>query len=221
MQDISIIFDLDGTLVDTAPDIHRALNHSLIHAGRETVDLDIVRDMIGLGARMTLEKGLTVTGGMPDAGTFEALVAVFFAHYEEHLSDNSKPYEGVIDALETFQAEGAALGVCTNKSIHFAKALLADLDMSRYFKAMTGGDSFKVKKPDAGHITGTLDLMGHKGGKAFMIGDSINDIKAAHNAGIPCIAVSFGYTEIHVRDLGPDHIIDHFDELVPLIQKLV
>jgi len=220
MQESAIIFDLDGTLVDTAPDIHDALNHTLRLAGRDTINLEHVRNMIGQGARALLEKGLTETGGMPKSERFEELVIDFFAYYKKHLSDNSKPYEGVIAALEAFQSEGAVLGVCTNKSVQFAKPLLIDLNLDRFFTAITGGDSFSIKKPDGGHITGTLDQMGYIGNKAFMIGDSINDIKAAHNAGIPCIAVSFGYTETPVHDLGPDHIINHFDELVPLIRSL-
>lgn len=220
MQEIAIIFDLDGTLVDTAPDLHDALNHTLTSAGRDTMDIEHVQGLIGHGARALLQRGLTATGGMPENERFEELVAVFFAYYQDHLSDRSKPYDGVVDALEAFQAEGAKLGVCTNKSISFAKPLLNDLDLTRYFTAMTGGDSFAVKKPDAGHITGTLDLMDHNGGKAYMIGDSINDIKAAQNAGIPSVAVTFGYTETPVQELGPDHIIDHFNELFPLIKSL-
>lgn len=220
MQEIAIIFDLDGTLVDTAPDLHDALNHTLTTAGRDTMDIELVQGLIGHGARALLQRGLSATGGMPEHERFEELVAVFFAYYQDHLSDRSKPYDGVVAALEAFQDEGAKLGVCTNKSIGFAKPLLNDLDLTRYFTAMTGGDSFAVKKPDAGHITGTLDLMGHSGGKAFMIGDSINDIKAAQNAGIPSVAVTFGYTETPVQELGPDHIIDHFNELFPLIKSL-
>ena len=220
MQNLSLIFDLDGTLVDTAPDLFAALNHSLRRAGRETIDLNHVRHMVGQGARALLEKGMTATGGMPEPARFEELMADFLDFYADHVSDASTPYEGVIKALGAFQEAGAVMGVCTNKPIRFAEKLLGDLGMSRYFKAMTGGDSFAVRKPDAAHITGTLDLMGRKAGGAIMIGDSITDINAAHNAGIPCIAVSFGYTEIHVRDLGPDHIIDHFDELVPLVKSL-
>ncbi len=220
MQKIAIIIDLDGTLGDTAPDIHDALNHTLRLAGRDLMELKDTRPLIGQGARALLEKGLTETGGMVKSERFEELAANFFDYYLKHLSDNSKPYEGVIEALAAFQADGATLGVCTNKSIHFAEALLAALDMSRFFKAMTGGDSFSVKKPDAGHITGTLEMMGHNGGRAFMIGDSINDIMAARNAGIPSVAVTFGYTETPVQQLGPDHIIDHFNELFPLIKSL-
>ncbi len=220
MQDIAIIFDLDGTLVDTAPDIHDTLNHTLRLAGRDTLGLAQVRDLIGQGARALLQKGLIVTGGMPESEKFEELVTIFFDYYLSHLSDRSRPFDGVVAALEAFQAEGARMGVCTNKSIQFATPLLENLDLSRFFSATTGGDSFAVKKPDAGHITGTLDLMGHNGGRAFMIGDSINDILAARNAGIPSVAVSFGYTETPVQELGPDHIIDHFNELFPLIKSL-
>jgi len=221
MRDIAILFDLDGTLVDTAPDLHGALSHSLNRGGREPVSLDDVRHRVGRGARALLEQGMKATGGMPEPEVFEALVADFFTYYGDHLSDNSKPYEGVRSALEAFRAAGANLAVCTNKPHGFAVQLLKDLDMAPFFTAVTGGDSFPTRKPDAGHILGTLERMGHTSGKAFMIGDSDNDITAAHNAGLPCIAVSYGYTEIPVRDLGPDHIIDNFDELVPLLTRLV
>ncbi|MEX1035011.1 MAG: phosphoglycolate phosphatase [Sneathiella sp.] len=220
MQNFSLIFDLDGTLVDSAPDLFAALNFCLSHAGRENIDLSHVRHMVGQGARALLEKGLKATGGMPDADEFEALAQEFFAFYEDHLSDATVPYPGVLTALKAFQAEGIPLAVCTNKPIGFANKLLDELEMSRFFGAVTGGDSFAVRKPDAGHITGTLTALNHPGGEVFMIGDSATDINAAHNAGIPCIAVSYGYTEIPAHDLGPDHVIDHFDELLPLIRRL-
>jgi|TARA_R110002124_G_scaffold78287_9_gene209274 phosphoglycolate phosphatase len=220
MQNFSLIFDLDGTLVDSAPDLFAALNFCLSHAGRETIDLDHVRHMVGQGARALLEKGLIRTGGMLERDEFEALAQEFFLFYEDHLSDATLPYPGVVNALETFRAENVPLAVCTNKPVGFARKLLDELEMSRYFRAVTGGDSFKMRKPAAGHITGTLAEMAHRGDAAFMIGDSATDINAAHNASIPCIAVSYGYTETPVHDLGPDHIIDHFDELVPLIRRL-
>lgn len=220
MQEITIIFDLDGTLVDTAPDLHGALNHSLRRAGRDLIDLEHVRHMVGRGARVLLERGLEATGGLPESERFEELVEDFFDYYQDHLSDQSRPFDGVVDALETFRDAGAVMGVCTNKPMRFAKDLLIDLNLAQYFKATTGGDSFKVRKPDAGHITGTLEAMGHNGGRAYMIGDSISDIDAAHNAGLPCIAVSYGYTETPVQELGPDYIIDHFNELVPLIRQI-
>jgi len=220
MQDLYVIFDLDGTLVDSAPDLHASLNHCLKEAGRETVELEQVRHMVGQGARVLLKRGLTTTGGLPDDAEFEELVTVFFGYYKAHLTDQSLPYPGVMAALEALKAGGAVMGVCTNKPIGFARPLLDDLQMTDYFAAMTGGDSFDYRKPDARHIKGTLNEMGYCAGKAIMIGDSESDILGAANAKIPCIAVSFGYTPVPVQELGPDHVIDHFDELVPLIKSL-
>jgi phosphoglycolate phosphatase len=220
MTDVSVIFDLDGTLVDTAPDLHASLNHSLKQAGRETVEIEQVRHMVGQGARVLLKRGLTATGGIPEDEEFEQLVTAFFEYYQDHLADTSLPYDGVISALDLCRSEGYKLGVCTNKPYGFALPLLQKLDMTGYFAGITGGDSFDYRKPDARHISGTLTKMGVTGGKAIMIGDSENDILAATNARIPSIAVTFGYTAIPVQELGPDHVIDHFDELVPLIKSL-
>jgi phosphoglycolate phosphatase len=221
MRDLYIIFDLDGTLVDTAPDLHGALNHSLVRAGRETIGIPEVRSMFGQGARVLLERGLAATGGMPPPDTFEELVEEFFDYYQDHLTDHSAPYEGVVAALEAFQKAGVTMAVCTNKPMRFATPLLEQIGMSKFFSATTGGDSFAVRKPDAGHITGTLSQMGYKAGPALMVGDSISDISAARNAGIPCVAVTFGYTDVPVSELNPNHIIDHFDELYPLVNKIM
>ncbi|TNE36627.1 MAG: phosphoglycolate phosphatase [Alphaproteobacteria bacterium] len=220
MRETALLFDLDGTLVDTAPDLHGALNHSLARAGRRPVSLEDVQHMVGRGARVLLQLGLKATGGMPSDEVFEGLVTEFFDYYEDHLSDMSRPYDGVIETLDAFRAAGAPMAVCTNKPRGFAFDLLEELNMGHYFSAITGGDSFHVRKPDAGHITGTLKAMGKEKSPAIMIGDSVNDIEAARAANIPSIAVSYGYTETPVKLLAPDHIVDHFRELVPLIQRL-
>ncbi|USG63231.1 phosphoglycolate phosphatase [Sneathiella marina] len=220
MQDLYVLFDLDGTLVDSAPDLHGALNHSLTRAGRDLIDIAQVRHMVGQGARVLLERGLTATGGMPSAEIFEELVEEFFDYYEDHLIDHSVPYEGVVTSLELFKKAGVTMGVCTNKPMRFAVPLLQQMGLSKFFTATTGGDSFEVRKPDAGHINGTLEEMNFTKGTALMVGDSDSDISAARNAGIPSIAVTFGYTEIPVSDLNPTHIIDHFDELYPLVTKI-
>ncbi|MEH6525016.1 MAG: HAD hydrolase-like protein, partial [Sneathiella sp.] len=154
MQDLYVLFDLDGTLVDSAPDLHGALNHSLARAGRIHIDLAHVRNMVGQGARVLLERGLTASGGLPSADIFEELVKEFFDYYEEHLIDHSVPYEGVIASLEAFEKAGATMAVCTNKPMRFAVPLLEQMGLSKFFTATTGGDSFAVRKPDAGHITG-------------------------------------------------------------------
>ncbi len=221
MKDVYVVFDLDGTLVDSAPDLHASLNHCLTAAGRETIDIEKVRHMVGQGAVMLLRRGLSATGGLPSDSEFDELVQLFFDYYAAHLTDFSQPYAGVVNALNSFSEAGTKMGVCTNKPIRFADPLLEELGLSNYFSAVTGGDTFAVRKPDAAHLTGTLKEMGYISGPSFMVGDSESDILAAQNAGIPSIAVSFGYTVIPVSELGPDHIIDHFDSLFPLISRLI
>lgn len=220
MQEIAVIFDLDGTLVDSAPDLLAALNHALTVAGRPAVSLDELRHMVGRGARILLERALTATGGMPHEAEFEAMVNAFFAYYGAHLSDNTRPFEGVRETLETLKQRGALMGVCTNKPMQFAKPLLEDLGLAPYFSAIVGADSFPYRKPDPRHLTGTIDAMGAGGRQAVMVGDSIHDIAAAKDASIPVIAVSFGYTETPVSELDPDHIIDDFRELPKVLEKI-
>ncbi|MAL79549.1 MAG: phosphoglycolate phosphatase [Sneathiella sp.] len=220
MLDIAVIFDLDGTLVDSAPDLHAALNHALQRGGRETVSLEAVRHMVGRGARVLLERGLVATGGMPEPEKFEELVEYFFTYYGAHVSDESRVFDGVREALDALRHEGAVMGVCTNKPLQFAIPLLEDLNLASYLDAIIGADSFPFRKPDPRHLTGTLEAMGVASRRAFMVGDSISDIDAAKGAEMPVIAVSFGYTETPVQQLGPDHIIDHFNELLPLIRQL-
>lgn len=216
----TLVFDLDGTLVDTAPDLHNALNACLKDAGREEVSLDQVHHMVGQGARVMLERGLKATGGLPGEDEFERLVNVFFDFYSNNIANHSQPYEGVLKVLDHCKAEQATMAVCTNKPEGMARQLLEELDMLSYFSAVLGGDSLDVKKPHADHINKTIAAAGGSKNKAIMIGDSVADIKAAANSEIPCIAVSFGYTDIPVAKLNPTAIIDHFDELIATIKSL-
>ncbi|MFB9354615.1 phosphoglycolate phosphatase [Sneathiella chinensis] len=220
MPGLRVLFDLDGTLLDTAPDLHGTLNYCLASAGRDTVTLESVKHMVGQGARVLLERGLIATGGLPSSAAFEELVDLFFAHYEHHLSDHSVPYPGMIDCLNRLRDMNCQMGVCTNKPIGFARRIIEDFSLTPYFPVMTGGDSFDVKKPDPGHIHKTLALFASGTGKAVMIGDTHNDIDAANAAGIGSVAVSFGYSEGPAHQLGAQHTIDHFDELIPILEKL-
>lgn len=221
MQDVFIVFDLDGTLVNSAPDLHAALNHCLVEAGRTPVALESVRHMVGQGARMLLKRGLRATGDLPAGDEFEELAEMFFDYYAQHLADLTQPYSGVVESLTELEEAGAIMGVCTNKPYQFAAPLIEQLDLARFFRFVAGADTFTVRKPDAGHLTGTLKEMGYMSGPAFMVGDSESDILVAQNAGVPSIAVSYGYTTVPVAELGPDHIIDDFNSLFPLISRLI
>ncbi|HEX6956485.1 MAG TPA: HAD family hydrolase [Ferrovibrio sp.] len=224
MMHKAILFDLDGTLVDTAPDLAAATDYALQSAGRPAIGLDAVRQMVGDGARALLERGFQVTGGMPSQDIFEAAVAALYVYYEDHLADTSRPFPGVVTSLANLAENGYALAVCTNKLERFSRELLQRLGLDGFFGAVVGGDTLSVRKPDPGHVRGTVEKLGEKLGKqigwAAMVGDSAYDVNAAQAAGLPCIAVSFGYTRIPARELGADRLIDHFAELPDAIAEL-
>lgn len=220
----AVLFDLDGTLVDTAPDLAAATDHALQSQGRAPVGLDAVRGMVGDGAIALVRKGLEATGGDTDPALFEAAIAAFYRYYEANLSATSRPFPGVVDCLRALRDEGYALAVCTNKPERFSRKLLDDLDLTPYFGALVGGDTLPMRKPDPGHLHGTLARLPHLSGKlpdwAVMVGDSANDINAAKAAGLPSVAVSFGYTRIPAAELGADRLIHHFDDLRAALASL-
>ena len=179
----AVVFDLDGTLIDPAPDLHAATNHALAEGGREDISLAQCRDMIGEGLRKLIVLGLEATGGPVAEQTLEKLVAAAFAHYAGHLTDNSKIYDDVVEVLEALAGVGVPMAVCTNKPAGFSRHILADLDLARYFKSIVGGDSFLVCKPDPAHLLGALKPLDVAAGDAVMVGDSEADMAAGRDAG--------------------------------------
>lgn len=216
----AVVFDLDGTLIDTAPDLHAATNHGLAQIGRDGISLKQCRGMIGEGLRRLIELGLEATGGPIAEDALDRLVAAAFAHYAGHLTDSSKTYDGVIQVLESLAAADVPMAVCTNKPAGFSRRILADLDLARYFQAIVGGDSFLVRKPDPAHLLGALEPLGVKAGDAIMVGDSTTDVAAARNAGVPVIVVSYGYTQTPAAELGADAVVDNFLELPAAFNSL-
>ena len=216
----AIIFDLDGTLVDTALDLTQALNAVLAQAGRAPVPLERIRDIIGGGARRMVERGFAEGGAALDAGELDRRTAAFFDHYRAHLSDLSRPFPGVPETLETLAAEGAIMGVCTNKPADPSRRILDDLDLSRFFGAIVGSDSVAVRKPDPEHLAATIRALGAAPAQAVMIGDSDIDIATARNLGVPAIAVAYGYTSIPAAELGADAVIERFVDLPQAIAAL-
>ena len=211
-------FDLDGTLVDTAGDITAALNHALGVAGREPLAEAQVRPMIGLGTAHLLEQGLVATGGIPNGGS-RHLYDALLAYYETHIAVHSRPFPGLIDALDRLDALGVRTAVMTNKLEHLACRLLEALGLADRMAAIVGGDTIPgFAKPAPEPIRAMVERSG--GGRAAFVGDSIYDVMAARAAGATSIAVSFGFLHQPVEDLGADHVIDHFDELVPLLSRL-
>lgn len=217
-----IVFDLDGTLVDTAPDLLDSLNHTLDAGGATRTDGAGFRQFVGHGGRVMIERAYQAQRRDLPVDEHDRLFALFLEHYGSNIPGLSKPYPGVIEALDRFRATGHLLAVCTNKTEEFAKKLLVALGMAGYFDAITGQDTFAFRKPDPRHLTETIKLAGGDADKAVMVGDSRTDIDTAKAAGIPVVAVDFGYTDRHVREFEPSKIISHFDELtVPLADQLI
>lgn len=218
-QPATILFDLDGTLVDTAPDLTAALNHALGRLGRPAVPPASVRHMVGHGARRLLENGLAATGDVTPA-LVEAGVAPFLEYYAGHIADGSRPYPGVERALDRLAARGSRLAICTNKPQHLSDALVAAMGWQTRFAAIVGFDSVPRPKPDAGHVLATLDAAGGRIDQAAFVGDSLTDVDAARNAGLPVVAVSFGFADRPANALGADRLIDHYDELLAALESL-
>ncbi len=216
----AVLFDLDGTLIETAPDLCSALNHTLGQAGRDGVQLDQVRHMIGDGARTMLRLGLEATGQEPSDEEIEKWFHVLLDYYWDHVADESFVFPGALVALETMAAAGLKLAVCTNKPVAMSNRLFEKLAIDHHFGAVLGGDSLAVRKPDAGHILGTLDAIGVAPDRAVMIGDSANDLNAARNAGNPVGLVTYGDTTVPVQELDANALIDHFDQLLPALSSL-
>ena len=220
MPDRAVIFDLDGTLVDTAPDLMRATNHVLGLLGRPPISMEEVRSFVGHGARALLSRGLNATGGLPEGYDVEPDYRRFVDFYAQNIAGGSVPYPGVIKLLQRLTGDGLALGVCTNKLESLSILLLDALDMSRFFGAIVGPDTIGIAKPDARPFEETVNRLGLDSPRAVMIGDSETDILTARNAGVPVIGVPFGYSLRPVQEFGPDRMISHFDEAYDAIQEL-
>ena len=220
MPDRAVIFDLDGTLVDTAPDLMRATNHVLEGLGRRAISMDEVRVFVGHGARALLTRGLTATGGLPENYDVEPDYQRFVEFYSGNIADGSEPFPGVVRLLERLRSVGFGLGVCTNKLEGLSVQLLDALDLSRHFGSVVGPDTLGVAKPDPRPFREAVARLGLVAPRAIMIGDSETDVLTARNAGVPVIGVPFGYTPRPVSEFGPDRMISHFDEAYEAIQDL-
>lgn len=217
----TIVFDLDGTLVDTAPDLIATLNLVFAREGIAAMPYAAGRTLIGGGVRRMIERGLSERGVAADAAEVERLYQQFIAHYAEHIADASRPFPGLEAALDRLAAAGALLAVCTNKLEWLSVRLLDTLGLTPRFAAICGQDTFGVQKPDPAILRATIERAGGRLDRAVMIGDSAADVAVARAAGVPVIAVDFGYEEVPVAQLKPDRIIRHFNELPPTVQDLL
>jgi len=208
-----LVFDLDGTLADTAPDLIATLNVLLAREGLPSQAPVDARVFVGAGARALIERGFAAAGAPPDKERADALVAEFLAHYEAHIADETRLFPGAREALERFRQAGFALAVCTNKPEPLARLLLERLGEAGQFSAICGRETFAVSKPDGRVLQATIALAKGDPKRALMVGDSKTDIDTARNAGAPIVAVDFGYSDPPVARLSPDRVISHFDEL--------
>lgn len=209
-------FDLDGTLIDTSGDLAAAVNHALDTVGRAPFPVADIRPFVGKGAKVMLQRALDASGGHDDA-LLQRLLPVLLDYYRQNLVNHSVPYPGLVASLDALAARGVRLGVCTNKAERFAVPLMEQLGLSDRFASIVGGDTVGIAKPDPAPIHAMIERAG--GGRAVFLGDTINDIAGAKNAGIANVAVSFGFLDGPVEDLEADAIIHHFDELVPLLER--
>ena len=207
-KDATIVFDLDGTLVDTAPDLTNALNDVLTRRGHAAVPAETIRACVGHGARVMIEEALRRASAQDDV---DRMLAEFLVHYEANIAAESRPFPGAVAALDSLAAQGATLAVCTNKREHLSRRLFQELQID--FAAIAGRDTFAVSKPDPGHLTGAIALAGGDPSRAVMVGDSEVDLHTAKAAAIPVILVSFGYATAPLHGLAPETLIDRFDEL--------
>jgi len=208
-----IIFDLDGTLIDTAPDLIGTLNVMFAQAGLPPIDYETARKLIGGGARAMIARGIEAEGRVAEPAMVEQMFTRFIAHYCEHIADRSRPFPGLIDALDTLAANGYRFAVCTNKLERLSVLLLEKLKLADRFAAICGQDTFSVQQPDPEILRRTISAAGGTQERAIMVGDSATDIDTARAAAIPVIAVDFGYSERPVSEFGPDRIISHFAQL--------
>lgn len=216
----AVVFDLDGTLIDSLPDLCTAANRLLEQEGRHTLTPAQVRPMIGDGARKLVERAFAATGDGREA-ELDDLTRRFLDIYEAMVAVDTRPFPHVIEALETLRAQGLRLGVCTNKPQHATMELLEALDLKRYFDAVVGGDALPVRKPDPRHVIATLAALGTDTRRAVAVGDSPNDVNAAKAAGVPVVAVSFGYTRVPPPELGADILVDSFAEVPGAVNRLL
>jgi phosphoglycolate phosphatase len=210
LKGATIVFDLDGTLIDTAPDLTRALNHILTRCGYAAVSAAAVRASVGHGIRVMIEETLR---RLETADDVDEMLAEFLLYYESNVARESRPYPGAITALKRLASQGAMLAVCTNKRQYLSRLLLQELHLEDYFSAIAGRDTFAVAKPDPGHLTGTIKLAGGDPSRALMVGDSDVDVQTAKAARVPVILVGFGYAATPLAGLEAEATIDHFDQL--------
>ncbi len=216
----TLLIDLDGTLVDSAPDIARAANAQLARIGRAPLETAAIKGMVGDGFAKLLERALEASGGQPSPEEVKALNEAGLADYFDHVTDETIPYPGAAVTLAGLKAEGWTLAVCTNKPLVPTKRILENLALDSLFAGVAGGDSYPFKKPDPRHLLSLLEELGSAPERAVMLGDHRNDLQSGHAAGLPVVLVTFGYSSEPVESLGAEALIDSFEALPAALAAL-
>ena len=208
----AVLFDLDGTLIHSLPDLVAAVNRMLAGEGRPTLDAETVMAMVGDGADALVSRAFEASGGLPGPDVAPYLAA-FLADYEPRSAETTRPWPGVMETLAALKAQGLVLAVCTNKPSKATAEILDSLDLARFFDVVVGADEAPALKPDPAHVTTILDRLGILPAQAIMVGDSRNDVLSAKRAGVKTVVLSFGYAHGPVAELDADFVIDHFCDL--------
>lgn len=216
----TIVFDLDGTLIDTAPDLVDTLNVVFAREGLPPVPYETARNLIGGGARAMIARGIEAEGRVLAPTKLDQMFVDFIAHYSAHIADRSRPFPGLVEVLDALAGHGCRFAVCTNKLERLSVLLLKELKLAGRFDVICGQDTFGMQKPDPEVLRRTIAAAGGHLQHAIMIGDSATDIRTARAAGIPVIAVDFGYSERPVAEFGPDRIISQFAQLPAAITAI-
>ena len=218
-QPTSIVWDLDGTLVDSAPDLASALNTVLDKRGFFTHSIDVVRTMIGNGVPKLVERGFNAVGMRLEPEQLDELVAMFVKEYKTCATEQTRPYPNIVETLEKIHGMNIPMGVCTNKPETFTRQILEGLSLAKYFSSVVGGDTTSTRKPDPQPVLACLRGLVSEPGSSLMIGDSVHDVHAAHAAGVTVGVVPWGYRSAPVEELGADFVLHDLASLPKMIRE--
>jgi phosphoglycolate phosphatase len=221
MKNITLVLDLDGTLVDTAPDLVRATNHVMRAIGASEAPAEHIRSTVSHGARAMIVHALALAGRSLSDPEIDKLLDQFLGYYAENIAVESRPFPDVVEVLTGLAKRGTRLAVCTNKREALSRRLLKELKMDRLFSAIVGRDTLPVYKPDPGHLIGTIILADGNLDRAIMVGDSEVDVATAKQAGVPFIGVTFGYTVAPIASFKPEGLIDHYRDLEQRMREVL
>ena len=216
----TVIYDLDGTLIDSAKDMQVAVSRVLADHGLPAVTEDDVRIFMGQGSKVTMNKAFTKYGKTLDDAALSAVTAEFVRYYEADPVSHTQAFSGVSEVVACFDTLGLKQGVCTNKFERPSRMILEHLKLMPPIADLAGADTFPVRKPDPKHILMLVERMGGRADRAVMVGDSIHDVEAAHAAGLPAVLVSWGYTDRPANELGAEAVIERFDALPQALEQL-